>query len=342
MYFDDPNFLFFFITLVALLELYLITSLYCFIKFYLSNKGKTREERDYLFLLVGLCFILLGWSRLIWSIFDIYTDFNLIGLSFEALMIWKIGANFLMLSGFFFFLYISRDILKSQMRRGLSAFFLLLQIIGTLIPELNASIIIMLIGSFALMPFLLFYIYIAIKNKGRLRIKAIFVFFGYLGLSYSNLIITDLFLPIMGVMTSPQRMIAYGIVFIIKIISLIVLFIGFRMELPEDVIKKTPEKNIIIKSLGLNFRRKQEITEEEVTVSREKKICLVCKGKVSEFNVYLCPNCETFYCQTCARALINLENACWACNSPIDKTKPVNIKKEEPIESDIDTQIKNK
>lgn len=66
----------------------------------------------------------------------------------------------------------------------------------------------------------------------------------------------------------------------------------------------------------------QKITEEEVTFLKEKKICLVCKGNIEGFNNYICPKCEVLYCEHCARALIDLENACWVCKSPLDESKP--------------------
>ncbi len=40
--------------------------------------------------------------------------------------------------------------------------------------------------------------------------------------------------------------------------------------------------------------KKEDITEEEVLISKEKKIYLVCEGKVLRFNNYICPECETF------------------------------------------------
>jgi hypothetical protein len=49
---------------------------------------------------------------------------------------------------------------------------------------------------------------------------------------------------------------------------------------------------------------------------------MICKGKVSGFDIYLCPICETTYHEKCARALSNSENACWVCNAPIDNSKP--------------------
>jgi len=76
------------------------------------------------------------------------------------------------------------------------------------------------------------------------------------------------------------------------------------------------------------------ITEDEVTFFREKKICLICKGKKLGFT-YICPECEAFYCVKCAQALSDLENACWVCNLPVDKSKPSEPFKKEGEEVEI-------
>ena len=64
-----------------------------------------------------------------------------------------------------------------------------------------------------------------------------------------------------------------------------------------------------------------------MTIHKEKIICLVCRGEVLKFS-YIC-ECGTIYCENCARALTNLENVCWACDFPIDYSKPVKPFKEE-------------
>ncbi|MFX1478823.1 MAG: tetratricopeptide repeat protein [Promethearchaeota archaeon] len=69
------------------------------------------------------------------------------------------------------------------------------------------------------------------------------------------------------------------------------------------------------------IRKTIQITEKEVVIQKEKKICLVCKGKVVKF-FYIC-ECGAIYCEKCARAISDLENLCWACNAPIDYSKPV-------------------
>ena len=69
------------------------------------------------------------------------------------------------------------------------------------------------------------------------------------------------------------------------------------------------------------FTRPQLITEEEITVSKEKRVCLVCKVKL-ERSMFICPDCATFYCKKCSDTLKDLENACWVCNAPFDELKP--------------------
>ncbi|MFX1567421.1 MAG: hypothetical protein ACFFCV_03535 [Promethearchaeota archaeon] len=66
-----------------------------------------------------------------------------------------------------------------------------------------------------------------------------------------------------------------------------------------------------------------KISEQDVTVYKERKKCLVCLGDIEGFDNYICPNCDSIYCRKCANALIEMENVCWSCESPIDRAKPV-------------------
>ena len=115
------------------------------------------------------------------------------------------------------------------------------------------------------------------------------------------------------------------IVAIIRIASLSAIwlfYLGLREE-PEEPEKKEKKKELKIEeSLFRLTKRPTQITEEEVTYYREQKVCLVCKTSVGGFNNYICTKCDALYCENCARALSNLENACWACNEPIDKSRP--------------------
>jgi len=59
---------------------------------------------------------------------------------------------------------------------------------------------------------------------------------------------------------------------------------------------------------------------------------LVCKEKLKR-QIYICPECGTFYCSKCSDALNELENMCWVCETPFDDSKPVRLieKKEDDI-----------
>jgi hypothetical protein len=80
------------------------------------------------------------------------------------------------------------------------------------------------------------------------------------------------------------------------------------------------------------------IRENKVVISKETKICLVCRGEVLRFS-YIC-KCGAIYCDNCARALTYLENVCWACDTPIDYSKPVKPYEEETEDIHINKKHK--
>lgn len=80
------------------------------------------------------------------------------------------------------------------------------------------------------------------------------------------------------------------------------------------------------------FIRPDNFDEEDLSLYKERKICLVCKGNAIGFEVYVCTECGVLYCLKCARALSNLENICWTCNAPIEQSKPINPLEEEQEE----------
>jgi len=56
---------------------------------------------------------------------------------------------------------------------------------------------------------------------------------------------------------------------------------------------------------------------------------------------YIC-KCGASYCENCARALTNLENVCWACDVPIDYSKPVKSFKERAERNKVQEKAKKK
>ena len=119
---------------------------------------------------------------------------------------------------------------------------------------------------------------------------------------------------------------AVGVTLFFARVGLVISFWFFYFGLREEPIKiegiSTIKEVKVEDSLFRITKRPARITEEEITYYREQKICLVCKGKAGGFNTYICTECDALYHEDCARALSNMENACWACNEPIDKSKP--------------------
>jgi len=118
-------------------------------------------------------------------------------------------------------------------------------------------------------------------------------------------------------------------------ILFIVIFLEFKII--KDIRSYRVEEAQIPGPIILEmFTKPQKLTEEDVSVSIEKKICLVCKSKISGLN-FICSDCGTFYCTKCSYALSDLENVCWACNTPIDRTKPYT-----PFETEDEDSSKDK
>ena len=125
---------------------------------------------------------------------------------------------------------------------------------------------------------------------------------------------------------------------IVIIMGFYLKYLGIKEE-PAEPKKTRPKKEIKVEDALFRLtKRPEQITDEEVTFHREKKICLVCKGKLSKFNIFIC-NCDALYCEKCAHALSDLENMCWVCNAPIDDSKPVKALKEE---REFDVEISDK
>ena len=93
---------------------------------------------------------------------------------------------------------------------------------------------------------------------------------------------------------------------------------------------------------GALLNRTENASEEDITVYKNPQKCVVCKGVVGGFNIYMCSHCKTIYCKTCVQAVIDLENECWSCETPIDILKPVKHHEPDPKIEDIDESKKPK
>lgn len=119
-------------------------------------------------------------------------------------------------------------------------------------------------------------------------------------------------------------------------IAIILSFLSIRKAMRQD--QSTPSK--MQEDILKLFSRPQKLTEEEVSVAMDKKICLVCRNKLAR-DIYLCPGCSALYCKKCASTLANMENECWACNVPFDESKPVKKKEYKEEELAMGIAIEN-
>ena len=97
----------------------------------------------------------------------------------------------------------------------------------------------------------------------------------------------------------------------------------FPLERTEPFIpmkaQKLKMKEAIPEEIDLTEEEKLELekVESEVGIEKRKFICVVHKGPIIGAN-YLCPNCHTFYCVKCARALKDNGEHCWSCDNEIE------------------------
>ncbi len=62
---------------------------------------------------------------------------------------------------------------------------------------------------------------------------------------------------------------------------------------------------------------REQITENDITISKEKHLCLVHKGPIEGYS-YICPKCGAYYCAKCIEVLKKAENECWSCGTSLD------------------------
>ena len=189
-----------------------------------------------------------------------------------------------------------------------------------------------IVGAICFLGVIFGLIYKVIRSRGILRRKLLILTLGFI-LYVPGLLIEVIIYP------------GYALILIrtAGFLCAICWYLGLREE-PEKVEKLPSEKKVKVKEALFRIaQRPEHLTEEEVSISKEKKICLACKGKVGGFN-FICTECGAFYCEKCVRALIELENACWVCNTPFDELRPSKPfkREEEPIVVDDPEIIKKK
>ncbi|MBN1800135.1 MAG: hypothetical protein JW891_01430 [Candidatus Lokiarchaeota archaeon] len=61
-----------------------------------------------------------------------------------------------------------------------------------------------------------------------------------------------------------------------------------------------------------NTEQETEETEKEISVEKPQFVCVVHRGEIFG-SVYICPNCQTIYCEKCVSTLKVKGEKCWSC-----------------------------
>ncbi|MCK4687820.1 MAG: hypothetical protein KAT66_06805 [Candidatus Lokiarchaeota archaeon] len=197
-----------------------------------------------------------------------------------------------------------------------------------------ASILVMIFFATAILFFVVRFLYGSVKSTGLLREKFTRLTICFVLLIGFGTVDILFFLPTIILIIVRYGMVVSGLFFVL----------GVKKEeastQPDEVIHDDEvESEVLTSSLSevLSYSRPSDISTKDIELYRKQTICLVCKKKLKGFiDVFICPNCKSFYCDNCAQILTQLENMCWSCNNPIDDSKPIKPFK---IEEDIDISI---
>jgi len=90
-----------------------------------------------------------------------------------------------------------------------------------------------------------------------------------------------------------------------------------RVEPKKAIMKK---KVATIPPVPIDLSKDEEMelakTESEVGVEKNQFTCIVHRGDIHG-NIYLCQQCQTFYCDRCAKVLKLKGDKCWSCGNEI-------------------------
>ena len=289
---------------------------------------KSRKNNAKLLLIVGIAIISIGFGKLE-SVCD-FIAILLTGRNLDVSIYLRIFLHYTPSVFYgFFAVYIGIELLMKEKKKYASMFVLallvLLQIVLYVDPTNSFDIIVPIPSGLNLVEINLVYgslafilaIVIGLLAVGFSGFGLFFKSFQVEGLLKKKylLLAIGFFLYTLSVLLEViTTVLLFNIIFEIgQVISASLWYLGLREE---DVkIREKPKKDVSIEEgLFRLTKRPDNITEEEVTFHREKKICLVCKSRVEKFN-YICPKCDALYCMNCAQALTNLENVCWVCDS---------------------------
>lgn len=188
----------------------------------------------------------------------------------------------------------------------------------SLIPvEMRTPVVVLLMHSMHLIGFVFLIIPLVFNPEKISNVKQFWTGLGFASLAISLFAVTFTLLIYFNL---PGLIIAILVISVL-ILTLRLIFNAYKTGIPSNLPFQS-QKQDRLKVLEM-FMRPKSLTDEEISVAKEQRICLVCKNKIIGIN-YQCPGCDSLYCINCSTALSDAENLCWVCNTPFDENKPYN------------------
>ena len=229
MVFSDASFIIYLITLITLLSMYLVMGLYFIRKYYQKKKVLgAGGKKDNLPLIHGIAIILLGLGRLGLAIFDVTTEFNSANYAASNFWIWKIGSSLQMGALCIFFLLMEKRLMKGRDKYLLAILYIVFWVLGMSMIDIfmatNLVIVATIITTY--IPFA--YLYVAIISEGEVRKKAMYIFIGFVIFMVAALLTGEMVIDLIAQPLGITRIGVHVIAYVIKMICLLFMFMGFK------------------------------------------------------------------------------------------------------------------
>ena len=224
MVLEFTHLIFFIISLIALLSLFLMVSLFFLRKYLNINKERVSEQKDYFPMFYFVAFLFLSIGRLFLAIFDVITEFDSSNYTLDNFVLWKIGSAFQVCAWGLFFYVIEKKAMKGRDKYILFILYAIFCIVGLALNDIVwATNIIVVAFLFSIyIPFA--YLYIVIVSDGDVRKRASFAFLGFVIMLIGALLTGETVIDIFGI----ERILVHPIAYLIKAIGCIFLYLGFK------------------------------------------------------------------------------------------------------------------
>ena len=203
--------------------------------FYNIYKKQSKEYKNELILAIGLLFLLFGIGRIIFLYFDFFlTELN--GSLFqEYSTFWKFASGF-QYAGLIVFIYFAEKVIFNKKTKYLISLSLTILIIVSLsMPDFLLVQSLSGISSFISFIFIPFsYLYLVFTSSGKIRIKALTIFFGFLLYGVGLVMLGEqIILTFLSYFPSSEILVRYSfqiISVLIKFCALVLFIYGFKEE----------------------------------------------------------------------------------------------------------------